>query len=326
MNQMDILNGKTVLVTGGTGSFGMAFTKAVLNNSKIKKLRIFSRDEFKQYQMEREFSDNRIRFLIGDIRDKERLMRAFSGVDFVVHAAALKQVPTLEFNPFEAIKTNIIGTQNVIDAAIDCGVKKAILISSDKAVQPVNLYGATKLCAEKIFVSGNFYSATKTIFGVVRYGNVVGSRGGVVEALAQQKATGVVALTDKRMTRFWITLNEGVNLVLTALKLTKGGEIFIPKIPSMRIKDLISCLAPGCKIKVIGIRPGEKLHEALMTEEESSNALELNNNYIIKPKIDWWDDKHLLGAKRVKPSFFYSSQNNKKWLKPRELSKMVKSV
>lgn len=320
------LHKKTVLLTGGTGSFGQAFVKKILQDPSLKKLIVFSRDEFKQHQMQQVFLDERLRFFIGDVRDKERLARAFLGADIVIHAAALKQVPTLEYNPFEAVKTNILGSQNVIDAAIDTGVKKAILISSDKAVSPVNLYGATKLCAEKIFVAANSYAPKKTIFSVVRYGNVVSSRGSIIETLQSQKATGVVSLTDKRMTRFWLTLEQGVDVVLQSLQLMRGGEIFVPKIPSMHVTDLISCVAPGCKVRVIGVRPGEKIHESLITEHEAPQTLEYENFFLIKPQFVSWNRADFGNGKPVKKDFHYASHTNKQWLQQDDLKKLIESA
>lgn len=317
---------KTVLLTGGTGSFGQAFVKKVLQDPSLKKLIVFSRDEFKQHQMQQVLRDERLRFFIGDVRDRERLARALHGADIVIHAAALKQVPTLEYNPFEAVKTNILGSQNVIDAAIDTGVKKAILISSDKAVSPINLYGATKLCAEKIFIAANAYAPKKTIFSVVRYGNVVSSRGSIIETLQSQKANGVVSLTDKRMTRFWLTLGQGVDVVLRSLNLMRGGEIFVPKIPSMNITDLISCVAPGCKVQVIGVRPGEKIHESLITEHEAPQTLEYEDFFVIKPQFVSWSKAYSAHGKPVKKDFHYASHTNKQWLQKDDLKKLIENA
>lgn len=264
MKKNDFLKGKTILVTGGTGSFGKMFVKTVLANHAAKKVIVFSRDELKQFEMQKEVHDPRIRFFIGDVRDSERLHRAFHGVDYVVHAAALKQVPACEYNPMEAVKTNVLGAQNIINAAIDNSVKKVIALSTDKAANPVNLYGATKLCSDKLFIAGNAYSGdVDTHFAVVRYGNVMGSRGSVIPVFLEQRKTGTVTITDKRMTRFWITLDKGVQFVLSSLEMMKGGELFIPKIPSMGMLELANAIAPGCKHKITGIRPGEKLHEVL---------------------------------------------------------------
>jgi len=260
---------KTVLITGGTGSFGRNFTKFIYNNYNPKKIIIFSRDENKQFRMAQCFSDSKgiLRFFVGDVRDQERLERAFNGVDIVIHAAALKQIPILEYNPFEAVKTNILGSKNVINAAINQGVKCAILISTDKACQPANLYGSTKLCAEKLFINGNLYSTGKTRFSCVRYGNVLGSRGSIVETLIKKKFNGNIKITDERMTRFWITLRQSFELVLFALENMQGGEIFVPKIPSMKLVDLFNALAPNISREIIGIRPGEKIHEILISKE-----------------------------------------------------------
>jgi len=290
----DFLRGKTVLITGGTGSFGKRFTKMLLSTTDAKKVIVFSRDELKQSQMQVDLMEfkPRLRFFLGDVRDQERLKMAFSGVDYVVHAAALKQVPTLEYNPFEAVKTNIVGTQNVIMVAIERKVDKVLLISTDKAAYPANLYGATKLCAERLMVSSNAYSAhSGTSMSVVRYGNVLGSRGSIVEVAQQYMSTGEIPLTHEDMTRFWITLDQGVSIVLTALEKMCGGEIYIPKIPSMKVKDVIQALAPNCKIKLVGIRPGEKLHEVLITPEEARRTKEFDSYYVILPEHDWWSHK-----------------------------------
>src|SRR3989339_1280108 len=280
-----ILKGKTLLVTGGTGSFGKNFIKYILEKSEVKKIIVFSRDELKQSQMEAEIKDDRMRYFLGDVRDLPRLQRAFHGVDIVVHAAALKQVPALEYNPFEAVKTNIMGSQNVIDAAIDNGVEKVVLVSTDKAAMPVNLYGSTKLCAEKLFIAANSYSADRsTRFSVVRYGNVVGSRGSIIEKLILSKGAPVVHITDERMTRFWIDLEQAFEIVLFAIKNMEGGEIFIPKAKAMKLTDLFDILAPKAKHKIIGIRPGEKVHEILLTKEESRHAVELKDYFVVLPE------------------------------------------
>ncbi|MDD5290970.1 MAG: UDP-N-acetylglucosamine 4,6-dehydratase (inverting) [Patescibacteria group bacterium] len=283
---IDILKDKTILVTGGTGSFGSNFVKHLLKNSEVKKVIVFSRDELKQSRMQSEIKDKdkRLRFFLGDVRDLQRLERAFSGVDIVIHAAALKQVPTLEYNPFEAVKTNILGSQNVVDAAIDQGVEKVILISTDKAVQPINLYGSTKLCAEKLFINGNSYAGGKTKFSCVRYGNVIGSRGSIVDILLKKSEVNKVCLTDERMTRFWMTLDQSCQLVLFALANMEGGEIFISKAPSMKLVDLFSVIAPEAEREIIGIRSGEKLHEILLTEEEARHAIELDKYFVIIPE------------------------------------------
>ena len=308
------LKNKTVLITGGTGTFGHAFAERLIRDNQVKKLIVFSRDEFKQHQMERNMPDpnKKLRFFIGDVRDKERLMRAFAGVDVVVHAAALKQVPAVEYNPTEAIKTNINGSQNVIDAALDNQVEKVLLVSSDKAVQPINLYGATKLAAEKLFVAANVYRGDihPTALSVVRYGNVVGSRGSFIELLRTQRETGTVTLTHKKMTRFWITIENVMDVVLESLSLMQGGEIFVPKMGNMPVYDVVKMLTPECKIKVTGIRPGEKLHEVLITEYEAPRAHDIVYAYVIKPEFlpsstTLWIDK----KPRVDAGFIFASDN-----------------
>ena len=312
-----------VLITGGTGSFGRAFTRCLLKYQKPKVIRIFSRDEFKQYQMQQEFSDKRLRFLLGDVRDKERLVRAMEGVDVVVHAAALKHIPAAEYNPFEPIKTNIIGTQNVIEAALDSEVKRAVLISSDKAAHPINLYGATKLCAEKLFIQGNVYSGRKkTVFGVVRYGNVLGSRGSVVPLFREQKTNGVLTITHKDMTRFWITLPQASQFVAESVNQMLGGEIFIPKLPSIKITDLAKAMAPKAKLKIVGVRPGEKLHEELITEEESIRVKEYKDHYVIGPEFPFWKSKQRQLGRPRKP-FIYRSDTNAYFLPSKELKQML---
>jgi UDP-N-acetylglucosamine 4,6-dehydratase len=318
------IDGKTILITGATGSFGNRFVARLLKDHKPKKVVVFSRDELKQSQMVERHPDKRVRYLIGDIRDLQRLQRAFYGVDVVVHAAALKQVPALEYNPFEAVQTNIIGAENIINAAIDQGVERIVALSTDKAVNPVNLYGATKLCMEKLFVAGNTYAAgRKTRFSAVRYGNVVGSRGSVVPLFLDRRKTGELPVTDDRMTRFWITLDQGVDTVLFALENMHGGEIFVPKIPSMKITDLAKAIGPKCRLKVVGIRPGEKLHETLMTEEESSRAVDAGSYYVVKPSFPWWDRAHWNGGKAVPEGFRYSSDSNTDWLDAKGLKAMV---
>src|SRR5690554_3816212 len=322
-----ILNSKTVLVTGGTGSFGRKFTEIALNKYNVKKLIIFSRDELKQAKMRAEFGDNpKLRFFIGDVRDKERLYRAFDGVDIVIHAAALKRVPECEYNPFEAIKTNIIGAQNLINTAIDSGVNKIVALSTDKAANPVNLYGATKLCSDKLFVAGNAYVGDKdTKFSVVRYGNVMRSRGSVIPLFKEKKRNGEkIPITDTRMTRFWITLEEGVKMVLTALEKMQGGEIFVPKIPSMKITDLAKAIVPGCEQEIVGIRPGEKLHEVLITKEDSRHSLEFDNYFIIKPEFKWWKATNHKDGRILEDGFEYTSDKNEEWLSIEELREMLK--
>ncbi|MBI3803037.1 MAG: UDP-N-acetylglucosamine 4,6-dehydratase (inverting) [Nitrospirae bacterium] len=320
------LNGKTILVTGGTGSFGKRFVRRVLSKYRPGKLIIFSRDEFKQYEMQQAMDDPSLRFFLGDVRDKDRLRRAFEGVDYLIHAAALKQVPSAEYNPFEAIKTNIIGAQNIIDVAIDVGIKRIIALSTDKACNPVNLYGATKLCSDKLFITGNSYAGRKsTRFSVVRYGNVVGSRGSVVPHFMQLKEGDSVPVTDERMTRFWITLDQGVDFVIKALERMHGGEIFIPKIPTATITDVAKAIAPKCKIKVVGIRPGEKLHELLISAEDGRRTLEYPEYFVIQPDFPWWsDEKRKNGGGTVREGFVYSSDQNPWRLTVAEIEKMVK--
>lgn len=327
-----MLNRKTVLITGGTGSFGKKFTEIVLKKYPgIKKLIIFSRDELKQYEMAQKFSNyDQIRFFIGDVRDKERLYRAMYGIDYVIHAAALKQVPAAEYNPIEAIKTNIGGAENVVNVSIDTGVKKVIALSTDKACNPINLYGATKLCSDKLFISGNHYSGARdTRFSVVRYGNVVGSRGSVIPFFLKQRQTGVLTVTDEKMTRFWITLKQGVEFVLTSLEKMEGGELFVPKIPSMNIMDLAKAIAPECRINIVGIRPGEKLHEYMISEEDSRNTVEFNDHFVIQPEYSWWKANDFIkknGGQKVQEGFSYNSRDNIEWLSEEELMSMVKEI
>jgi len=325
----ELLDNKVILVTGGTGSFGQHFIKTVLKIANPKKLIVFSRDEWKQSEMIARNTDKRLRFFLGDVRDLERLHRAFHGVDYVIHAAALKQVPTLEYNPFEAVKTNIVGAENIINAAIDQGVTKVVALSTDKAVNPANLYGATKLCAEKLFVNGNAYSGESGArFSVVRYGNVVGSRGSVIPFFLKERKTGVLPITDERMTRFWITLDQGVQLVLDALKNMRGGEIFIPKIPSMKITDLAKAVDPNCKIKYIGVRPGEKIHETLLTEEEASRTIDIGGCYAVEPYqyYDSGSNGQGVKGKRVPEGFRYVSDTNEEWVTIAQLQTIIKTL
>jgi UDP-N-acetylglucosamine 4,6-dehydratase len=321
----DFLKDKSILVTGGTGSFGKRFIKTMLEKTKARKVVVFSRDELKQSEMVREFRDPRLRFLLGDVRDLQRLQRAFHGIDFVVHAAALKQVPALEYNPFEAVLTNIIGGENVINAAVDQGVQRVVALSTDKAVNPINLYGATKLCAEKLFVAGNYYAGgSKSRFAVVRYGNVVGSRGSVIPLFLEKRKTGVLTVTDERMTRFWITLDQGVDLVLKALTEMHGGEVFVPKIASMRVMDLAKAIGPDCKIKIVGTRPGEKIHEVLLTEDEASRSKDVGDCFVIEPafRFPWVPENAWKGATPPE-GFRYSSDSNDRWLSSKELKDMM---
>ena len=326
MNWRDL----SVLVTGGTGSFGKTFVKHLMNDCPPRRLIVFSRDELKQHEMRQMFPDplgGTMRYFIGDVRDRNRLYRAFQGVDVVVHAAALKQVPTAEYNPIEVINTNILGAANVIDAAIDCGVRRVIALSTDKAVNPVNLYGATKLCADKLFISAGAYSgAADTRFSVVRYGNVVGSRGSVIPLFLKKRATGCLPITDPRMTRFWITLDQAVEFVIKCLGLMQGGEIFVPKLPSMRIVDLARAIAPECQQEIVGIRPGEKLHEVLLTEDEARRALEYDDMFVVQPLsiLPGWQNGNLKGSRPVPDGFHYASDTNNRWLTLDELRKIAR--
>lgn len=327
-----MLNDKSILVTGGTGSFGKAFTKYVLENYNPKKIIIYSRDEFKQFIMQNEFKEyaNKLRFFIGDVRDKERLVRAFKGVDYVVHAAAMKQVPACEYNPAEAIKTNINGAQNIIDAALDTGVKKVVALSTDKAVNPVNLYGGTKLVSDKLFIAANAYAGDKDInFSIVRYGNVAGSRGSVIPLFHNIIKNGGTELpiTDYRMTRFWISLQQGVELVIKALAEAKGGETFISKIPSFKITDLAQAMLPGCKMPEVGIREGEKLHEIMVTVEDSMTTYEYDKHYVVYPQMVWTESKRAVPTgKKVEEGFSYSSDINTEWLSVEEIKELLKTV
>jgi len=323
-----LLNNKTILITGGTGSFGKKFLETILDRYTPHRIIIYSRDEYKQGVMKVEYKErynmSKVRFFIGDVRDRERLYRAFDHVHYVVHAAALKQVPTCEYNPFEAIKTNIHGAQNVIDAAIDRGVERVVALSTDKAVNPINLYGGTKLVSDKLFISANAYSKiSHTKFSVVRYGNVAGSRGSIIPAFKSiiEKGGAELPVTDLRMTRFWITQEQAVGLVFKVLGTSKGGEVYISKIPSFRVIDLADAMKPGVKIKRIGIREGEKLHEVMITKEDSFRTYEYDQHYIIHPHFDWWKfESNTIGdGKRVKEGFEYSSKTNKEWLNVSEL-------
>jgi UDP-N-acetylglucosamine 4,6-dehydratase/5-epimerase len=321
------LSGKTVLVTGATGSFGTAFMRAVLERYDVASIRAFSRDELKQSELARTITDPRLRLLIGDVRDRDRLRVATRGVDVIVHAAALKQVPACEYNPFEAVQTNVIGAENVVAAAIDNDVPLTIALSTDKAVNPVNLYGATKLCAEKIVAQAMSYAAgTQAKFASVRYGNVVGSRGSVVPIFRQQAQTGTVTITDERMTRFWITLEQAVEFVLGCLPLIQGGETFVPKIPSMRLMDMAAALAPDAERKVVGIRPGEKLHEVLVTEDEARHCYDIGDRYVILPQLATWEMERPERGESLPDGFRYASDNNTEWLDEDALRAMVGSL
>ncbi len=324
---MHLFDGKSVLVTGGTGSFGNVFVRYALAESDANRIVIFSRDELKQWEMKQKFGgDLRLRFFLGDVRDRDRLLRAMDGVDYVVHAAALKQVPAAEYNPFEAVQTNILGARNVIDAAIDRRVHRVIALSTDKACSPINLYGATKLVSDKLFIDGNAYAGSRdTRFAVVRYGNVVGSRGSVVPLFRRLAPTGKLPITDPKMTRFWITLDRGVRTVLRSLEVMRGGEIFVPKIPSMRVVDLARAIAPDAQLETIGIRSGEKLHEELINVHDARNTIDLDDCYAIEPAMDWWEGQKHEGA-TVPSDFHYTSDNNDQWLTVEQLQEMIRDV
>jgi UDP-N-acetylglucosamine 4,6-dehydratase len=316
------------LVTGGTGSFGKKFTEIALKELGVKKLIVFSRDELKQHEMRNTgFDFKNIRYFIGDVRDRARLERALQGVDVVVHAAALKQVPACEYNPIEAVLTNVIGARNVIDAALDNDVKKVVALSTDKAVNPINLYGATKLVAEKLFVQANAYRGTgPTRFSCVRYGNVVGSRGSVVPLFQEQRNSGKITITDSRMTRFWITLDEGVRFVVSSIESMQGGEIFVPKIPSVDIVSLAKAVAPDCEMQTIGIRPGEKLHEVLLSEDEAHHSLEFEDRYVIQPMHPWWKTDSMPDGAALPDGFKYASNTNPKTMSVEELMELMRQV
>lgn len=324
-----MFNEKSILITGGTGTFGQKFVRYLLDNYSPSRIIILSRDEYKQYEMSRCFCDAKnIRFFIGDVRDKDRLMRACYGVDYIIHAAASKQVVAAEYNPFEAIKTNIMGAQNVIEASIENGVKKVIALSTDKAANPINLYGATKLASDKLFVAGNAYAGGRSSrFAVVRYGNVLGSRGSVLPLFLEQKAKGVLTITDIHMTRFWITIENAIALVIKAFDKMSGGEIFVPKIPSMSMLDFAKTLAPDAKIDVVGIRPGEKLHEIMIPSDDSRHTLEYADHYRIIPEfLGWKPNPHDEKGKTLPEGFSYSSDNNPQKMEPAYLLKIAAEV
>jgi UDP-N-acetylglucosamine 4,6-dehydratase len=326
-----MLNDKSVLITGGTGSFGKKATEIILKKYKPKRLIIFSRDELKQSEMAQIYPMSEIesmRYFIGDVRDKERLYRAFQGVDYVIHAAALKQVPAAEYNPFEAVKTNILGAQNILNVAIDQGVKKVVALSTDKAANPINLYGATKLCSDKLFIAGNTYVGHEhTVFSVVRYGNVVGSRGSVIPFFLKQRETGVLPITDPRMTRFWITLAQGVEFVLWSLEHMCGGELFVPKIPSMNVMDLAKAIAPECETKIVGIRPGEKIHELMIPSDDSRRTLEFDSFYVLQPDFKFWSRRcSWNGGRKVPDDFEYNSGTNPRQLTVEEMRQMIRNL
>jgi UDP-N-acetylglucosamine 4,6-dehydratase (inverting) len=332
-----MLNKKVILITGGSGSFGKKFVQTVFEKYEPERIVIYSRDELKQFEMQesqmfKPFA-NKLRYFIGDVRDEARLKRAMEGVEIVIHAAALKQVPAAEYNPFEAIKTNILGGQNVVNISIDSGVKHVIALSTDKAAAPINLYGATKLCSDKLFVAGNNYKGARDIkFSVVRYGNVMGSRGSVIPFFLQKKKEGIIPITDERMTRFNITLQEGVDFVLKCFERMWGGELFVPKIPSFKITDLAKAIAPECEIKYIGIRPGEKIHEEMITETDSINTIEFDNYYVILPSTPIWDFEKFRKDSNVKPgkycelNFKYSSGTNTQWLNVEDIKNLIEKI
>lgn len=326
---MSYLDGKSVLVTGATGSFGKRFIRTVLDRYDPKRLVVFSRDELKQFEMQQTYRNARLRWVLGDVRDRERLYHALDGIDVVVHAAAMKQVPASEHNPMEAILTNVMGASNVISASIDQGVERVIALSTDKAANPANLYGATKLCSDKLFVAANALAEPqRTRFSVVRYGNVIGSRGSVIPFFMQRRASGVLPITDPRMTRFWITLGQGVQFVVDCLERMHGGEVFVPKIPSMNIMDVAKVVAPECRTEIIGIRPGEKLHEIMITPDDAWNTAEFDDRYVIQPATDWWDRAGYLaaaGGRPVAEGFAYSSDRNPVWMQPAELRALLDS-
>jgi len=328
-----MLKGKAILVTGGTGSFGKKFIETILlKYPEIERLVVYSRDELKQFEMAQEFPQSRfpaIRYFIGDVRDKERFIRALEGIDTVVHAAAMKQIPTCEYNPFEAIKTNIIGAQNIIEACIDSGVKKVVALSTDKAAAPINLYGATKLCSDKLFAAANYFKGKHDIkFSVVRYGNVMGSRGSVIPFFLSKRHENILPITDERMTRFNITVDGGVELVFRAIRQMWGGEIFVPKIPSYRILDVVEAIAPGCRRNIIGIRPGEKLHEELITATDGLNTIEFKDYFVILPSIEFWDINKFMetfGGKYCPDGFKYNSGTNTERLTVEQIRELIRS-
>jgi len=328
-----LLNDKVILITGGTGSFGHKFTERIFKKYQPRKIIIYSRDEYKQYLMQTRCEPwcKRMRFLIGDVRDRDRLNRAFEGVDIVIHAAALKHVPAMEYNPIEAVKTNIHGAENIIDAALDRQVKKVIALSTDKGVHPVNLYGATKMVSDKLFVHANAYRGMKDMaFSVVRYGNVAGSRGSVIPYFKSLLERGAkkLPITDNAMTRFWISLDDGVDLVFKAIETAKGTEIFVSKIPSFKVTDLARAMAPGAELEEVGIRAGEKLHEIMITQEDSRKTYDFGDHFIIYPQVDWWDiNRHYTeGGKRIENGFQYSSDSNDQWLTVEQIKEELKKI
>src|SRR3972149_1616071 len=325
---MSLINGKSIRVTGPPGSFGKRFIKTILNDHDPKRVIAFSRDELEQFEMQQSIQSPKLRYFLGDVRDKERLYRAIDGIDVVIHAAAMNQVPASELNPMEAIKTNIIGAENIINVCIDQGVKNVITLSTDKAANPANLYGATKLCSDKLFIAANALSEKhRTHFSVVRYGNVIGSRGSVIPFFMQKRAGGVIPITDARLTRFWITLAQGVKFVIDSLDRLRGGELFVPKIPSMKVTDVAQVVAPDCKTEIIGIRPGEKLHEIMITPDDAINTAEFETHYTIQPAAYWWNSTKYIdetGGKPVPESFQYSSDTNPVWMTCEQLAEILK--
>lgn len=330
---LDLLTGARILITGGTGSLGRALTRILLDESKVGTIIVFSRDEFKQHEMQSQLTPAeraRMRFFLGDVRDADRLHRALHGVDYVIHTAALKQVPAAEYNPFEFVKTNVLGAENVINACLDTGVKRVVALSTDKAANPINLYGATKLCSDKLFVSGNSYSGRHaTRFGVVRYGNVVGSRGSVVPFFLRERKKGVLPITDRRMTRFWITIEQGAWLVFNALRDMQGGEIYVPRIPSMNIADLARVIAPECETEEVGIRPGEKLHEVMIPLEDGRSTIAFRTHFVVVPQQTlhrWNVDRQACldkGGEWCPPDFYYGSDNNTERITDGELERVI---
>ena len=326
---MDPLENRSILITGGTGSFGKTFVRHVLANHKVKRLVVYSRDELKQFEMANEIKAPNLRYFLGDVRDVGRLERALKGIDIVVHAAAMKQVVASEYNPIECIMTNVMGAENVINAAINAGVKRVVALSTDKAVNPINLYGASKLCSDKLFIAANHIGGAQGCrFSVVRYGNVLGSRGSVVPVFRKQMKSGTLQITDPRMTRFWLTVDQGVRFVIQSLELMIGGEVFVPKIPSMRIVDLATAIAPDCRQEVVGIRPGEKLHEIMIPVDESRQTLEFDDFYVIQASFHMWDGGQVLrypgrAGKAVPDDFAYTSNGNTQWVSHDDLRTMI---
>lgn len=326
---MSFLSRKSVLVTGATGSFGKRFVRRLVEGGEVARVVAFSRDELKQFELRETLESPTLEFVLGDVRDREALNRVFRGIDIVIHAAAMKQVPASENNPMEAIKTNVLGSENVITAALENDVQHVLALSTDKAANPANLYGATKLCADRLFTAANgMRDRHQTRFSIVRYGNVIGSRGSVIPYFMRRRASGVLPITDPRMTRFWITINQAIEFVIASLGRMRGGEVFIPKIPSMKVVDVARVVAPECKTEVIGIRPGEKLHEVMVTADDAWNALEMDDHYVIQPAAAWWNPKAFeseAGGRRVAEDFVYSSDRNSWWLKPEELRLLLES-